>query len=716
MMMSTVAAVARPVDVQRARTFVEAHFFAPAKCISSMEWEELYVFAPVHGSGFVVVSADDCCRPVLAYSLTGYFPTEQMPPHVADWIGGYRHEVADMVKYGAIPSDEVKAMWQNPKGGGIQVVEPLLTTTWNQSPRYNAMCPYSYTDSAHAVTGCVATAQAQVMKYWNHPAKGHGSHSYVDESFGPLTVDYDTLYNWSLMPNALNWMSSSEEIHAVAQLMYHVGVGVEMGYTVGSSGAYVIAYTPYGMNIPSSERALREHFGYNPMLEGRIKALYIDAVWDNMVRNEIVHSRPVLYTGADPEGGHAFVLDGCDSTGMFHVNWGWGGAYDGYYTIDSLSPGAGGIGGNATYTFNMQNTALFGVMPSYNNDSLATVNLVTIDSTKGTILGNGTYVPYEDIVHVSVIPAEGYRFAGWSSGLSNPDFTFVPNGDLSDTALFEPIGTDTIAYCDDDCATRWRDDYGYTTEWGIRIPATLRNQTRSLTAVQLFVYEPGYYTMNIYCGESISPATRVLSVQPDLTEASGWTTIELEDPVFVPDNQPVWITFRFTTDIGYPATASFYTAVSDGCWYKMPDGWQPIDQTGVHNTWMIRALFAPRLCRVSVENAGYCELDNLYGAGDYAIGDTVTVGCDDPYFTHWEGLGSTSNTLTFTVTGDTAFYAYCHEVGIDEVEDIQPDQPVKVFDVMGRCVATRRDDIKKLPAGVYLLRIGSSTVKKIVVI
>lgn len=709
-------ATARPVDPQRALRFVEEHFFAPAQQVSPTEWSELYVFAPVNGKGFVVVSADDCTRPVLAYSYNTIFQFEDMPAHVAAWLDGYRQEISSLRKVGASPSAAVQGLWQHPKNSVSDWVEPLMTTTWNQSPWYNEMCPYSYTDSAHAVTGCVATAQAQVMKYWNHPVMGHGTHSYGSSSFGPLSVDYDTAYQWSLMPDNLNWWSSPEEIQAVAQLMFHVGVAVEMNYGVHSSGAHVVDYSMYGYNLPSTERSLREHFGYNPMIDDYHKEYFSDAVWSLMIRNEISHRRPVLYSGTDDAGGHAFVLDGYDSLGMFHVNWGWGGYNDGYYTIDSLSPGAGGIGGNATYTFNMNNKVLIGVRPCYNNDSMSTVALVTVDSAQGTVEGSGIYVPYEDSVHIRVVPAEGFRFDGWSSGYKTPVFSFVPNGDMNDTALFIPVGRDTVSYCSDDCFVRWRDDYSNVTEWGIRVSPTLRNSLRSLTDVQLFVCESGYYTMNVYCGESISPSTCVLSMQPDLTEASGWTTITLDEPLSLPDNQPVWITFRFTTATGFPAASSFYTAVSDGSWYKLPGGWQPIDQTGVHHTWMIRAIFGERLCHVAIENAGYCDLDAFHGAGDYPLGATATVSVSDNCFTHWEGIATTDSSITFTVTGDTTFYAYCNEVGIDEVEDDTLDLPVAVYDMMGRRVATRRDDVRLLPAGVYLVRIGSTVVKKIVVL
>lgn len=711
---ATLVSVARPVSEQRARQLVERHFFAPAVCVSPTEWSELYVFVPDSGKGFVVVSADDCARPVLAYSYSAIFPVDGMPAHVADWIDGYRRELADLVKLGATPAPAVQALWQNPKAGGQQPVEPLLTTTWNQRPLYNLMCPYDINDSAYCVTGCTATATAQVMKYWNHPEVGWGSRAY-NTNYGVLSAIFDTThYRWNLMPNALTSLSDSAEIMAVAELMYHVGVAVNMNYSPSASGAAVNSHG-YA-NYPSAETALKTYFKYSPLLYSIYKEEHSDAEWDNLIASEILASRPVLYAGYDPSGGHAFVLDGIDSVGMFHVNWGWGGAYDGYYTTDSLSPGAGGVGGNATYTFNLNNSAVIGIQPAVVTDDTVVVVDMRFDSTMGNVSGNGTYTPFVDDVTIWAHAAEGYRFERWAGGSTENPLFFLANGNISDSAIFAPVHGDTVGYCDDAFRSSWRDDYGSTTEWGIRVAPALRHSLRSLTAVQLYVYEPGYYTMCVYCGESIRPETRVVNMQPDLTEAFGWTTIELDEPLYVPDDQPLWITFRFTTATGYPATSSHYTAASDGCWYKLPDGWRPIDETGVYQTWMIRALFAPRPCRVSIENAGHCELDSFSGAGDYAFGSTATVSCSDPYFTHWEGIGNSSSSITFTVTGDTTFYAYCFDVGIDEVEPDDLDQPVSVYDMMGRCVATRRDDVRRLPSGVYLLRRGNRTVEKIVVL
>ena len=712
MLAALLTAAARPVDLTRARQLVEQHFFAPAVCISPAEWTELYVFVPSQGDGFAIISADDCTRPVLAYSDNASFSFEDMPAHVAAWLDGYRREVAELRKAGAVPGTLVQALWQQPKSGGLPAVAPMVTTRWNQSPWYNARCPYSASDSARAVTGCVATAMTQVMKYWNHPDRGHGQHGYDCEGFGWQQVTFDTLYDWDNMPDALGWGSSDAEVNAVAQLMYHAGVAVNMGYGVHSSGAYVTAYGTY--NLPSSERALREYFRYSPMLHAVWKVNYSDYGWDSLMRHEIVHGRPILYSGHDNSGGHAFVLDGCDSMGMFHVNWGWGGAYDGYYTTDSLSPGAGGIGGNATYTFNLDNAALVGIMPSYGNDTAAVVNVVPIDSTMGTVVGNGTYVAYEDEVIIRAMANPGYRFDGWKSGnITNP-IQFTLNGDYIDTALFLSVGRDTLGYSDEVYTTAWRDDYSTVTEWGIRIPAGLRNSLRSLSAVQLYVTAPGYYTLNIYYGDAIGTNTLVHTGQYDLVDSTRWSTISLAEPIPLLDDKPLWITFRFNSNTLFPAAASYYTGVSDGTWYKLPQGWVTFDDEEVFMTWMIRGVFSERPCHVAVENAGFCELDNLQGAGDYPLGETVTVSVSDPNFHHWEGIGSTENAITFVVTGDTTFYAYCEEVGIADVEDDAIDLPVRIYDIMGREVGTRRDDLLSLPQGVYLLRSPGRKAQKIV--
>lgn len=733
-MLVVAASFAKPVDLARARAIVENNFFAPARAVQPADWTEMYVFVREGGAGFALVSADDCTRPVLAYSLDGYLgDLTAMPDHVRMWFEGYRREIASLRDAGAVPTAEVQALWDNPMPKtGWDPVEPLMTTTWNQRPRYNLMCPYDYNDSAYCVTGCTATATAQVMKYWNHPEVGWGSRAY-NTNYGVLSAIFDTThYRWNLMPNALTSLSDSAEIMAVAELMYHVGVAVNMNYSPSASGAAVNSHG-YA-NYPSAETALKTYFKYSPLLYSIYKEEHSDAEWDNLIASEILASRPVLYAGYDPSGGHAFVLDGIDSVGMFHVNWGWGGAYDGYYTTDSLSPGAGGVGGNATYTFNMNNSAVIGIMPSVPTTDSVTVVDMRYDSTLGTVTGSGTYTPLVDDVEVCAHANEGYHFVRWASGSTENPLYFLANGDVIDSAIFEPVHGDTVGYCDDGYRSSWRDDYGDTTQWGIRLPAAVRNGSRSLTAVQYIPYSTHcYYYLNIYIADDINGATPVYTKSVYATDADvrHWNTITLDSAIWIADTATVWITFLCECG-GYPATMGRYCGNSDGIWYHLPTGWVQYDQADeVFYTWMIRGVFEERMVHVGIENVGYCGSDLFYGAGDYNVGDTVTVGCNDDYFVWWEQGDSVINdrSITFVATGDTTFYAYCHEVGIDDVEgyavrvavvgrsvsvDVPEGTAIAVYDVQGRLVANRRS-FTVPAAGVYMIQIDGKAASRIII-
>ena len=724
--MLATGAFAKPVSVERAR-LVAQHYF-PQRQLDVTILDGIYLFTPEQGTGFILVSANDAVRPVLAYSASASFPVDSIPEHVALWIEGYSREIKAFAE--AEPSPSVKVLWAAaPKSNG-QAVAPLMTTTWNQSPRYNAMCPWSASDSAHAVTGCVATATTQIMKYWNHPAKGYGSHSY-NSPMGPLSVTFDTLYQWDSMPDALNGASSPGQIRAVAQLMYHLGVAIEMGYGVHSSGAYTIAYGSY--NLPSSERALKEHFRYSPMMHAVWKESYTDSQWDRIMRNEIDHQRPILYSGRDESGGHAFVLDGYDTTGMFHVNWGWGGYYDGYYTIDSLSPGAGGIGGNATYTFNLSNTALVGIMPSPGNDTIALVNAISDDTAMGTVSGNGTFTPYADTTLIMATALPGYRFAGWKSGNNTNPILFIVNGDFSDTALFVPIPLDTVAYCDDNYFTAWHDDYGNTTEWGIRVPPALRSLQNTLSEVQLYVPTPGFYSMILYIGDSICEATRVYYNEHDLTSCNGWTSIPLDNPIPLADNDIAWITFRYISANTFPAAASFYTGTSDGSWYHLPQGWVPYDHYGVYQTWMIRAIFSERPLMVQASSSDP-TLGSVSGSGLYDYGTIATLTAtpiEPATFERWSD-GTTANPYPLHVTSDTTVAAIftIPQVGISDPAanqiriavdginlsvDSEARLPLELFDASGRLIATLPPSTThhtSLPsAGIYIVRLGNHSYK-----
>lgn len=369
-------ASAAPVDFSRAQA-IAVTFWNQSGCAirsgnastdfrevsSQAGFQNLYIFVNVSGTGFMVMSADDIARPVLGYSERGTLDMAHLPSNVAAWLGGYDRAIGEAVAHQVTASEETSAEWAALTNGTMPVpksttsVGPLLTTEWDQGSPYNAMCPGS--GFSKAPTGCSATAMAQVMKYWSYPSKGMGSHSYTCEYYSQtLSANFGaTTYNWNNMPNSVYSSNSS-----VATLMFHCGVSMEMNYTPEGSGAHMISYN--NAIEYCAETALKRFFGYNNHLHGERKASYTDAEWIAMLKADLDAGRPIPYSGVDEvqSVGHAFVCDGYDNNNMFHINWGWSGSSDGYFTINALTPGSTGWGGGGD-DYSSSQCAIFGVEP-----------------------------------------------------------------------------------------------------------------------------------------------------------------------------------------------------------------------------------------------------------------------------------------------------------------------------------------------------------------
>ena len=576
-------ATASPVDKQKALT-VATHFIQAqggtditlTDITATTPYTTFYIFAGNEGKGFVIVSADDCVPPILGYSTTNTFVTDDMPTHVKGWLNDYERQIKHYQKHNpqlersyphASPHDN---LWDRLLEGSYTApqntaVAPLLSTTWNQSPYYNNLCPYSNYYGERTVTGCTATATAQVMKYWNHPTTGYGSHSYTHSTFGTLSANFGTTtYAWSSMPSQLTSSSTATQKTAVATLMYHVGVAIDMNYDVSANGGSGGASFANGdFSRPSAENALRTYFKYKSTLRQVSIDDYSSAEWSALLMDELDNSRPIIYTGFDSTAGHCFVCDGYSNSGQFHINWGWGGSCDGYYAFGYLNPAPGGTGGNATYTFNLNNVAIIGIEPNNSFGTTTTVTATSNNTSYGTVTGGGTYTGTNtNTVTLTATAASGCRFVGWNDeGQFSPRSFYANGGSYSFVANFEPLTGDTLGYCKNHCCTSFGATTG-TTYWGIRLPASVLTAGHDLTKVMLYIKNAGSYTLTVYTGTT-SPTTTALTqsfTAPSSLEGH-WGVLTLSSPVIVDGTQSLWITLSSTAS--YPAAASYSSGNDD---------------------------------------------------------------------------------------------------------------------------------------------------------
>ena len=312
------------------------------------ERERFYVFDRGGCNGFVIVAGDDRLPQVLGYGAEGDFSASTLPPAVQYWMNEMNRQIAYLQAHGGVTAHHPAKR--------ETAVGPLLTTRWDQEAPYNNYCP-TYGNGIRAVTGCVATATAQVMNYYQWPPVGKGSHSYSCDVDGvtptELSADFSqSVYHWDLMLDEYDENSSPESCDAVARLMSDVGISMDMGYG-SSSGAFE----------EDASLALHRYFGYTDKYYWLHRDHCSAAEWDQLLVDEISSNRPIMYVGYEFTSGHAFVLDGFDTDGYFHVNWGWGGDYDGYFLVSALAP-------LSRYDFKYDQRGLFGMVPEPQADDV----------------------------------------------------------------------------------------------------------------------------------------------------------------------------------------------------------------------------------------------------------------------------------------------------------------------------------------------------------
>lgn len=293
--------------------------------------EACYFVFNVGDMGFVIIAGEDHYRPVIGYSDEGTFNPDDMAPALADYLEGVRQGVME-ASQASSATLSVAADWSMLEKYGRLVSrhggredEYLVETKWNQNYPYNYFCPVGDGGpGGHCYAGCVATAAAQLMKYWNHPLQGQGSYTYTPEDhpeYGPLTVNFgEATYDWENMPASISANSPQVQIEAVAQLIYHVGVSVDMNYRPSSSGAVTGRLC----------ECMPAFFFYTDHMANLYREEYTHEEYMQLIINAIDMEWPMVHRG----GGHAYVLDGYNDNDMVHFNWGWSGSSDGWFNID----------------------------------------------------------------------------------------------------------------------------------------------------------------------------------------------------------------------------------------------------------------------------------------------------------------------------------------------------------------------------------------------
>ena len=677
--------VSRETARQAAKTFLDkngAQSSELADVSAAAGFAHLYVFTTDHS--FVLMAADSRVQPVLGYSLDGGFDTEGMPDNKRAWIQEYSDGIQYAIEHRLIATSEVEQQWIDlvegyPNAGrATSVVGPLISTRWNQGNPYNLLCP------SGSVTGCVATAMAQVMKYWNYPEHGIGSHSYVHATYGELSADFqNTTYDWANMTNTYNNSSTQVEKMAVATLMYHCGVSVNMDYSPSSSGA--------GSAIVAE--ALKSYFNYSSEVVYHARSEYDDDVWISMLKADLDLERPIWYCGSGSGGGHAFVFDGYNSEDYFHVNWGWGGFCDEYYTINNLNPGPGGIGSGSNGIYNDGQGAVVGIHPSECTASVPT-NLTYTQSGRQVTLswtaasGAASYNVYCNGNYVGNIAATSYTHSAPFGSAVYYVRSVDANGELSlsSNAVEVTVGFSTPRV-DDLAATvdghivnlTWTAPewcypetesailnygvgdlyYSWTSVYyGHRyLAADLAQYAgKAVYKIGTFIQYPGTYTVYVYTNSNSNGqpgASALAATKAAVFNANGWQDLVLDSPVILSGTTDLWVVMKQeNTGQNYPTPSFNLTEHNTNAFYAGSSPTSLHDANSDYNcAWFINTYLTDGIYSYNLYRDGAVIANQI---GDTQYTDSNLADGEYTYYVktnYYGGETEASNTVNVTVPG-----------------------------------------------------------------
>ena len=343
-----------------------------------------YVFNVNYNEGYIIVSSNNSINPILAYSFEGGFNVGNVSPAQQMFLDYYNESIKSAFDNQNSPEESTLGEWNRLLNFTEQysfkqktTVGPLLAgINWNQSSPYNLGCPQD-SDApmgygGHVPVGCVATAMLQVMKYYNWPHTGTGSYfhsSWVNGGYGNYNINFgNQTYDWNSIPLTASG-SYNEEL---AKINLHAGVAVRMWWGPNGSGSSTA-------NIAT---AMKDYFRYSNAISAKLKTSFTETQWKNMIKGQLNNNKPIVYSGSPSTGaGHAWNCDGYQGDEHFHMNWGWGGSGNGYYTLDNLNSTATPGGDENNFVESQQ--IIIDIYPSGNYPEFCT-GTRTITGTEGS--------------------------------------------------------------------------------------------------------------------------------------------------------------------------------------------------------------------------------------------------------------------------------------------------------------------------------------------
>jgi len=442
---------AAPVDIKRAKKIAKNIYYERVNVAKEVKYESInlnlieikkyndinvyYIFNVNENDGFVIVSADDVAKPRIAYSFEGFYNPDNISPEYAFYMKRFEEEIAYAVENKIQPTSEITREWQKYEFAttksteNIQMIQPLLLTKWGQSSPYNDMCP-SNTEGT-ALVGCVAVSMGQIMKFWNYPEYGSGSHSYYTSGFGTQSANFgSTNYVWSNIPN--EGLGPNDDL---AQLLYHCGVAVDMSYGVDGSGSYSFII----------DNKLKQYFLYHSDATDIDRSDYYNSTtWLNTIKDEIDLNRPCEYDGTSDEGGHSWVCDGYEGDEL-HMNWGWFGSGNGYYAVNNLTPP-----GSSTFQTDGAVIRIHPPTSAYPEGCSSSTKMITgIEGTFNDGSGNENYQNNQNCnYHIFSSCSQYITLDMDELWLSSGDSLFVYDGNSTSAPLLAAYGEGSSFYQD----------------------------------------------------------------------------------------------------------------------------------------------------------------------------------------------------------------------------------------------------------------------------